>query len=116
MEFKQVIIVRTDLHMGKGKIAAQVSHAAIQAMHKTMQFFPEWVKEWEKQGQKKVVLKISSKQDLLALFQQVKNNFPSVLIRDSGLTQIRSGEPTCIGIGPVPEEKIDKLTRHLKLL
>jgi len=116
MNFKQVIVVRTDLGMGKGKIAAQSSHAAVEALEKTMQKNPPWVEEWKIQGQEKVVLKVASKKELLELFQQLKNLFPCALIKDAGRTQIAAGEPTCLACGPVPENEIDKFTSKLKLL
>ena len=116
MDLKQVIIVRADLGMGKGKIAAQSAHAAVEALEKALKKNPEWVEEWKEQGQEKVVLKISGKKELLELFQQMKNLFPCALIKDAGRTQINPGEPTCIACGPAPEIELDKFTSKLKLL
>jgi len=116
MELKQVIVVRTDLKMGKGKIAAQCAHASLSALEKTRQENPAWAEEWMEQGQKKVVLKVSDKKELLELFEQIKKNLPAALIKDAGLTQIKNGDITCIGIGPAPEAEIDKFTSKLKLL
>ena len=116
MNLKQVIIVRTDLKMASGKISSQVAHASIDAYEKTKSSNPEWVEEWREQGQEKVVLKVQSKNELLELFQKLKQQFPAVLIKDAGRTQIAPGEPTCVGVGPVPEKEIDKYTKHLKLL
>ena len=45
--FKQIFIVRTDLKMGKGKIAAQCSHAAVDAYEKALRENPKWVEEWK---------------------------------------------------------------------
>jgi len=116
MDFKQVIVVRTDLGMGKGKIAAQSSHSAVEALEKALLKEPKWVEEWKQQGQEKVVLKISSKKELLELFQQMKKLFPCALIKDAGRTQIKPGEPTCFACGPAPETELDKFTSKLKLL
>ena len=55
MELKQVIVVRQDLKLPAGKLAAQVAHASIGAIHKANQ---EKQKQWMKQGMKKVVLKV----------------------------------------------------------
>ncbi len=110
---KQVIVVRTDLKMGKGKIAAQCAHASIEAMLKSDKGD---VAEWRASGMKKIVLKISSKKELLELFEKMKKKFPTALIKDAGLTQIESGEATCIGIGPAEEKEIDEFVGHLKLL
>jgi PTH2 family peptidyl-tRNA hydrolase len=113
MNLKQVIIVRADLKMGKGKIAAQVAHASVELMFKVEE---RTINDWRREGMKKVVLKVSSEKELLELFVTLKRKFPTVLIRDAGRTQIESGSPTCIGIGPVPEHEIDYYIGHLKLL
>ena len=116
MDYKQIIIVRKDLKMGTGKIAAQCAHAAIAAFEKTMQQKPQWVDAWKEQGQEKVVLKVQTKKELLDWFEKLKTKFPTALIKDAGRTQIAPGEPTCIGVGPAPEIELDKYTKELKLL
>ena len=113
MQTKQAIIVRTDLGMGKGKIAAQVAHASVNALEKADS---KTVEEWKNHGMKKIVLKVGSKQELLELFQKLKKLFPAALIKDAGLTQITPGEPTCVGIGPTSEIELDKFLGDLKLL
>ena len=116
MELKQAIIVRSDLGMGKGKIAAQSSHASVEAMEKAKLKEEAWVQEWKEQGQKKIVLKISGKEELLGLFQKMKGELPCALVKDAGKTQISQGEATCFACGPAPEAKINKYTKELKLL
>jgi len=111
---KQAIVVRTDLKMGKGKIASQVAHASVAAL----QLAPEEdADEWESEGMKKVVLKVSSKESLLKVFDDAKKTgLPVAIIKDRGLTQIEPGSPTAVGIGPAEDEEIDKITGKLKLL
>jgi PTH2 family peptidyl-tRNA hydrolase len=116
MEFKQVIVVRADLKMGCGKISSQVAHASTEALEKTKARFPEWVQEWKEKGAEKVVLKINSEKELLELFEKTKKEIPSVLIKDAGKTQVKAGTSTCVGIGPCPENLVDKHTKQLKLL
>ncbi|MBI5553222.1 MAG: peptidyl-tRNA hydrolase [Candidatus Diapherotrites archaeon] len=116
MNFKQVLVVRTDLEMGKGKIAAQCAHASLAAYQKTIQKEPEWVRGWEASGSAKVVLKVAGKKELLELFETIKKRLPTALIIDAGKTQIEPNEPTCIGIGPAPQTEADKFTSQLKLL
>ena len=113
MELKQAIVIRADLKMGKGKIAAQCAHASIEAMDKTDS---EIAREWKSQGMKKVVLKVNSEKELLELFMRAKKELPCALIRDAGLTQVESGSVTALGIGPAEESKINKFTKELKLL
>lgn len=113
MELKQAIVVRSDLKMGKGKASAQAAHASVAVLEKVDE---ETAREWKEQGMKKVVLRVSGKRELLELFETAKKSLPAALIKDAGLTQIRPGEPTCIAIGPAPEEEIDRVTGSLKLL
>ncbi|MDD3178271.1 MAG: peptidyl-tRNA hydrolase Pth2 [Candidatus ainarchaeum sp.] len=114
--YKQVIIVRNDLKLGKGKIAAQVAHAAVSSFLKTEKKNPEISSLWLLEGQKKVVLKIDSKNELLSLFEDIKNIFPCSLIKDAGLTQLSQPDITCLGVGPIKEDKIDRFTKKYKLL
>jgi len=113
MTLKQAIVVRTDLGMGRGKIAAQCSHASVEVLAKADE---KVVSEWKAEGMKKIVLKVEGKKELLDLFEQAKKLFPTALIKDAGLTQIKQGEATCIAIGPAKEEELDKITGNLKLL
>lgn len=111
---KQVIVMRTDLKMGKGKIAAQACHASLNSYKKASK---RSIKQWESFGQKKVVLKVSSEQELLQLYHIIKENgLPCSLIRDAGHTQIDPSTVTCLGVGPAIDSEVDKLTGHLKLL
>ena len=114
--YKQVIVARTDLKMGKGKIAAQCCHASIEAFRKTVKKNPDEAQAWLDEGQAKIVLKIESEKELIELFMQVKNLIPASLITDAGHTQIEPGTKTCLGIGPAKETEIDKFTGKLKLL
>jgi len=109
---KQAIVVRKDLRLGKGKLAAQVAHAAILAADKS-----SFKRKWRKEGQKKIVLWCKKLEELLLLHKRAKSNkLPIALVEDAGLTQIKRGTKTCIAIGPAPEEKIDKITKELKLI
>ncbi len=110
---KQVIVVRSDLKMGIGKIAAQSCHASLEAYKKTNIFKK---KLWELENQKKVVLKTDSPEELKRLFAECKKQkLPCSIIRDAGRTQLKPGTCTAIGIGPDSDENIDRITGHLKL-
>lgn len=111
---KQVIVVRSDLKMGKGKLAAQVAHASLEAYKRAEK---EKIKVWEAEGSKKIVVKVNSLAELLDLERKAKElEIPNALVRDAGLTQLEEGTITCLALGPAEDEKIDKLTRNLKLL
>jgi PTH2 family peptidyl-tRNA hydrolase len=111
---KQAIIIRTDLKMKKGKIAAQAAHASLGAMKKARKLD---VALWERWGGKKVVLKVGSLKSLKSVYRKAKSSrLPCFLVRDAGLTQVEEGSLTAIGIGPVADGKIDKIVKNLKLL
>ena len=113
MTLKQAIVVRTDLRMGKGKIASQAAHASVAALDRvTTATYNAWVSS----GMKKIVLRINGKKTLLDLFNKAKRKFPAALVKDAGLTQVKAGEPTCIAIGPAAEVDLDRLTGKLRLL
>ena len=116
MAIKQVIVVRTDLDMGKGKIAAQVGHACVMGAEHVRKSNPEWFSIWWN-GQEKVVLKVGKLKELEEIKRSaIEFDLPWSEITDAGHTQIAPGTTTCISIGPAPEEKIDKITGNLKLL
>lgn len=117
MPHTQVLVVRKDLGMKPGKIAAQAAHASIAAFLKSQE--RKWGSSWEEwldEGMQKIVLKVQSEKELLQLFEQVKNKFPAALITDAGHTQVSPNTKTCIGIGPANENELKKYTGHLKLL
>ena len=116
-EYKQVIVFRSDLKVGKGKIAAQAGHAAISAAQDAYVHHKKWWEAWLFEGQRKIAVKVANEKELLELEEQAKElGLPNALIVDRGLTQIPEGTITCLGIGPAPEEKIDRLTGQLPLL
>ena len=110
-------MVRVDLKMGKGKLAAQAAHASLAAAEEAMNKRDEWYAEWKAAGQRKVVLKVQSEEELQELYRKAKGaRLPAALVHDRGLTQLEPGTVTCVGIGPGPDEGIDSLTGKLKLL
>ena len=111
--YKQVIVMRKDLKLGKGKLASQAAHASLGAYKKAP---PQVRDHWEEEGGKKVVVQVENKKELLEIFERARKSFPAVLIKDAGLTQIRGGEVTAVGIGPALEKEVDKITGKLKLL
>lgn len=113
---KQVIAIRTDLDMGKGKIAAQVGHACVLGAENVRKSHPDWFKEWW-DGQEKVVVKVSSLKELKEIKEHaISLNIPWSEVTDAGHTQIEPGTTTCISLGPAPQDLIDKVTGNLKLL
>ncbi|MBU0758116.1 MAG: peptidyl-tRNA hydrolase Pth2 [Nanoarchaeota archaeon] len=113
MEYKQVILIRADLKLPKGKMAAQAAHASVDAVLKSDKTL---VKKWRALGMGKIVVKVQDEKDLYKYIQEAKNSGMSTsVITDAGRTVVEPGTVTCGAIGPDKEEYIDKLTGSLKL-
>jgi len=143
MEPKQVIVMRKDLNMRKGKMIAQGAHASLAILLEA--FFGEYGKrdwnvtehgiykimkkevilnedgptfQWINSSFKKIVVGAESLKECVEVYQTAKKaGIPCALIEDKGLTEF-GGEVTvtCCAIGPYYPEEIDKITGHLKLL
>ncbi len=114
---KQVIVVRRDIKMGTGKIAAQVAHASLLAAERARITRREWFEPWFTEGQAKIVLKVDTLDELTQVKSKAEGlGLPVAQVEDAGLTQIPTGTTTCIAIGPAPDHIIDKVTGNLKLL
>lgn len=111
---KQVIVIRQDLKLKAGKLAAQVAHASLEA---ALNSDKKTLGEWLGEGGKKVVLKAADEKELLKYKQLAdREKLKNALIRDAGRTVLKPGTITCLGIGPDKEEKIDKVTGKLSML
>jgi PTH2 family peptidyl-tRNA hydrolase len=109
---KQVIVIRNDLNMRKGKMVAQGCHASLHSFYGSKVSM-----EWLKSGQKKIVVSVNSEEELHAVFKDAKAAGLSChLVQDAGLTEFKEPTYTAVGIGPAEDSEIDKVTGHLKLL
>ena len=134
MSTKQVIVMRTDLNMRKGKMVAQGCHSSLKVFFdriENINTYPDGnrheviidpitseMREWIEGTFTKICVKCDSKEELYEIYNQATvKGLPCSLIIDNGLTEF-NGVPTatCIAIGPASAEKIDKITGHLKLL
>jgi PTH2 family peptidyl-tRNA hydrolase len=118
METKQVIVLRKDLNMRKGKMIAQGAHACLGACKKAKTVDPEALALWEKDGQTKIVVGVDSEQELLDIYVNAAGlGIPAAIITDAGRTEF-NGVPTktAVAIGPAEVSKIDQITRNLSLL
>ncbi len=114
MGYKQVILVRDDLKLPKGKLAAQCSHASVDAVMKSDK---KIVELWKNQGGKKIVLKVKDEKELFHYKHLAEDSsLKTALITDAGHTVVEPGTITCLGIGPDEEEKIDKVSGKLKMI
>lgn len=133
---KQVIVVRKDLNMRKGKLAAQVAHASMKVLldHMECQKYAEnseacylWFMDvyeseplnaWLKGAFTKVVVSVDSEEELFEIKAKAEeHNIMTALITDAGYTEF-GGIPTntAVALGPDWADKIDEITGDLKLL
>ncbi|MFP4523427.1 MAG: peptidyl-tRNA hydrolase Pth2 [Candidatus Nanoarchaeia archaeon] len=128
-EYKQVILVRSDLKLPKGKLAAQAAHAAVDATLKQLngargssvgrgrQSGSDIVFVWKNQGMKKVALKVVDEKELYTYVQQAKDaGLVTAIITDAGKTVVAPGTVTCAAIGPNSESAVNTIVGGLKLL
>lgn len=124
---KQVIILRKDLKMRRGKEIAQGAHASLKVILDMIKWSSNKqegkinvkgpVKEWVCGSFTKICVIVNSEEELIQLYERAKEeNLPCAMIVDSGKTEFNSTlTKTCIAIGPCWEEDVDKITGHLKL-
>ncbi|MEW6329731.1 MAG: aminoacyl-tRNA hydrolase, partial [Candidatus Micrarchaeota archaeon] len=113
---KQVIVIRDDLKLGKGKLAAHVAHASLEGFRAVEAMNKEMIKRWEAQGSKKIVVRVENETALLEIYSRARSMLPCALIRDAGLTQVPEGTITAMVLGPWRSREIDEFTGELKLL
>lgn len=122
---KQVIVMRKDLKMRRGKEMAQSSHASMAVL---LQFIKSdgthtlyenpSIREWLEGRFTKIVVSVESEEELLRVYTRAQEQgLPTALIQDCGATEFHNVLTyTCIAIGPAEAEELDKITGHLKLL
>jgi PTH2 family peptidyl-tRNA hydrolase len=107
------IAVRKDLEMGKGKIAAQVAHAAVECSMNNSEKRNRWISE----GQKKIVVWVKDEMELKELINKARSMGVNCCpIKDAGLTQLKPDTLTCSGFGPDEDSAIDSITGKFKLV
>ena len=110
---KQAIVVRSDLGMGTGKLAAQVAHASLEAYTAAE---PDAQRAWRHGGQKKIVLEGDSESHLQELDTEARQaGLAHALVTDAGHTQLAPGTVTALAVGPAPEAAVDRITGSLGL-
>lgn len=117
---KQVIILRKDLNMRKGKMVAQGAHASMAVILDAYrnENFSHAMNEWLSEHFTKICVSCSSEKELIDLYHEaLAANIPCSLIKDSGFTEF-NGVPTytAVAIGPDYPSVIDPITKHLPLL
>lgn len=126
MTHKQVIVIRKDLNMRKGKMVAQGAHASMAAilsiavLSDTGLNIPNdpRIQDWLRGKFTKVCVSVNSENELLALHEQAKvAGLLTALIQDSGLTEFGGvATYTAVAIGPDLKSTVDSITGNLPLL
>jgi len=108
------MIIREDLGMSPGKIAAQCCHASLGAYRRAGKTD---LAKWVLSGEKKVVLLCNDLAELKELLKKAKAlKLTHYLVQDAGMTELKPGTITCLSIGPASEELINKVSGSLRLL
>ena len=112
---KQVIVIRKDLKMRRGKEAVQCCHASMKVTLDNLNH-PD-VKEWLAGIFTKIVVSVDSEDELFEIYRNAKDaGLICSLIKDAGLTEF-DGVPTytAVAVGPSTNEKVNAITGHLSL-
>ena len=128
---KQVLVIRKDLNMRKGKIAAQAAHASMKAildqsyiqvnetnLNTLVIPLTTNIEPWLTGLFTKICVSVNSEEELVNIYNQAKSaNICCSLIQDAGLTEF-NGQPTltAVAVGPDLAEIIDPITGYLPLL
>lgn len=141
-KYKQLLVIRKDLNMRKGKLASQAAHASLQSLFSNVVRInrpqtvysndPEIktvvnkyyaipylddVKEWFETGCTKICVSVNDGKELVNIYEQAYNSgLRCVLIKDAGRTEFKEATLTAVGIGPDLSDEIDKITGKLLLL
>lgn len=112
---KQVIILRTDLQMRRGKEVAQGAHASLKAVLEYINH--PYVQDWLSEIFTKIAVGVEGEDALIELYNQaISSELPASLILDNGLTEFGNMPTyTAVAVGPGPNEEIDPITGHLEL-
>ncbi len=111
---KQVIVLRTDLDMSRGKLVAQACHASLGAYRNVDESVRS---QWEAEGATKIAVKATGEDQIMELFKQARSmNIGAYVVKDAGETELSPGTVTALGVGPDTGETVDKVTKELPLL
>ncbi|MGI0055087.1 MAG: aminoacyl-tRNA hydrolase [Thermoplasmata archaeon] len=111
-----VLVVRGELRLTAGKIAAQVAHAAVELARRSERSKTAESQEWWRTGQRKIVLVCPTLVEMKELERLARAaRIPTAWVEDAGLTEVPPRTVTCLGIGPGASTAIDRVTGHLDL-
>ena len=128
---KQVIVIRKDLNMSAGKLAAQVAHASLGAFFQSAErrlscvdnsirslsiYKDTACDEWVNGIFTKIIVYVKSEEALFNVYKKAREKgLPCALIKDAGLTEFSEPTNTCLGIGPCYPKEFEGVTNKLRL-
>lgn len=126
---RQIIVVRKDLNMDPGKLAAQVAHASLATITNRLtpvsdskfeltlnNKYDDLLKIWIEKRFTKIVLSVKNENELLKIETKAKEKgLPVYLIEDAGFTAFNEKTKTCLSIGPCLSEDVKDITGKLRL-
>ena len=129
-DIRQIIVMRKDLGMRKGKMIAQGAHASMKVLLDCAEIYralgdDSWLRvaltddmlAWVDGIFTKICVSVDSEEELLRIYKQAQDiGLPAALIQDAGLTEFKEPTYTCCAIGPATKQDLDPITGHLKLL
>jgi len=140
---RQIIVVRADLNMPPGKLAAQAAHASVKAIvdlgkrtkgpgtpfsmvdgrlhiperRELVLELTEALQAWLDGLYTKICVRVGTEAELLGVYEAAKvAGLPCALIEDAGLTVFKVPTKTCCAIGPASRSALAPITGHLALL
>ncbi|KAJ8602297.1 hypothetical protein CTAYLR_007855 [Chrysophaeum taylorii] len=119
-DIKMVLVVRSDISMSPGKIAAQSCHAALGAYRAALEMTPDVALRWVDAGEKVVVARSPPTADATFLAQRQSDarnaGLPAFVVSDAGRTEVAPGTETVLAVGPGDAPTVDTITKDLRLL
>lgn len=136
MDTKQIVVIRKDLNMRKGKIAAQACHASMAFLTKTIHMRNDYItigdekwftcsntinseiRHWLDNSFRKICVYVNNEEELVAVHEKaLAAGLISHLVEDNGATEFNGVKTkTCCAIGPAWDNQFEGITDHLPLL
>ena len=117
LQYKMAIIIRGDVEMSFGKSISQACHACLESSEQSKKKDLQGWKAWRSEGSGKIVLEARNFDEFKNLeARTIKLGLPHARIQDRGLTEVKPGTITALGIGPAAAKLVDKVIGSLPLL
>lgn len=118
-EIVMYLLIRADLNMPKGKIAAQAGHA-VQLVIRNVECAGDpqsmdWLRQWEAGSYAKIALRLNG-HDWFAWMKNAMHDIIYATVVDEGRTAVEPGTMTAVGLQPMPRSRVQEIVGKMKLL